>query len=276
MRIKDRASFPHPVLSSQTLDYGALSLTAELDVEENPDVGSFFLSGKIGVQDIEVHELVKNGGACLGIMVTCGSTYYDQLHVTGLEAFRIDLSGGKLRSRTNIRAVVVAVSDSTELTSSFIDSEFPAESRLVNVGDVIASSEEFAYEVGLEKLAPLESIFHLKLHPDVPEGEFQICLDGESIDILASAELHGMLSIVRDNRTRDILLSSLYLPTLMSVLDAMKEGGQYEGRRWHTVMAARCSSEAIDPDTCDLAQAAQRLLGSPLRALGKVLDRVSA
>ncbi|HDS1218636.1 TPA: hypothetical protein QEG05_000541 [Stenotrophomonas maltophilia] len=276
MRIKDSASFPYPVLSSLTKDYGTLSLKVELDIEENPDVGSLFLSGFLGVEDPQVLGLVQRGDASAGVMVTCRDTYYDQFHLTGLEKFRFDLSGGKLRGRTNIRAVVVAVTDGIELASPSISTEFPAVSRSANVGHIIASTEEFAYEVGLEKLAPLESIFHLKLHPDIPEGEFRLNLDGESIDILASAELHGMLSVVRNSRIRDILLSSLYLPTLMSVLDAMREETQHEGRRWHTVMAARCSAEAIDLETCDLAQAAQRLLDRPLRALGKVLEGVNA
>lgn len=276
MRIKDSASFPHPVLSKQTLDYGALSLTVELDIEECPDVGNLFLNGTLGIDDTEILELVRRGDANAGIMVTCRDTYYDHFHVTGMEQFRLDLSGGKLRGRTNIRAVVVAATNRIGLASSFIDPEFPMDSRFADSGDIIASSEEFAYEVGLEKLAPLESIFRLKLIPDVPEGEFQINLEGESIDILASADLHGMLSIVRDSRARDVLLSSLYLPTLMSVLEAMKEDGQYEGKRWHTVMAARCSAEGIDIANCDLAQAAQRLLDRPLRAIGKVIEGVSA
>ncbi|WWW36391.1 hypothetical protein V8017_05625 [Stenotrophomonas rhizophila] len=275
MRIKDSASFPHPILSNQTLDYGEFSLTAELDIEENPDTGSLLLIGVLGIEDSSVLDLVQRGAAKAGVMVTCRDTYYDELHVTGLDNFRLDLSGGRLRGRTNIRGVVVAVSDEIELTSTYISEEFPAESRFANAGDVLASTKEFPYEVGLEKLAPLESIFHLKLLPDIPEGEFRINLDGESIDILASAELHGILSILRHNRARDVLLSSLYLPTLMYVLDAMREDGQHEGRRWHTIMSARCGAEAIDLDTCDLAQAAQYLLDRPLRALGKVLEGVS-
>ncbi|MDZ5792604.1 hypothetical protein U4I95_19245, partial [Stenotrophomonas maltophilia] len=157
MRIKDSASFPHPVLSSQTLDYGTLSLTVEIDVEENPDAGHLFLNGTLGIDDTEVLELVRCGDANAGIMVTCRDTYYDHFHVTGMEQFRLDLSGGKLRGRTNIRAVVVAVTDRIRLASSFIDSEFPMESRFADAGDIIASSEEFPYEVGLEKLAPLET-----------------------------------------------------------------------------------------------------------------------
>lgn len=276
MRIKDSARFPHPVLSNQTLDYGVLSLTAELDIEENPDMGSLILIGQLGIEDSDVRELVQRGEASAGVMVTCRDTYYDDLHLTGLEQFRLDLSGGKLRGRTNIRGVVVAATDKLALTSPSINDEFPLDSRFANAGDVIAITEEFPYEVGLEKLAPLESIFHLKLMPDVPEGEFRINIDGDSIDILASSELHGVLSIIRDNRARDVLLSAMYLPTLMCVLDAMREDGHHEGLRWHTVMSARCTAEGIDIETCDLAQAAQRLLDRPLRALGKVLEGVNA
>jgi len=276
MRIKDSARFPHPVLSNQTLDYGVLSLTAELEIEEHPDTGSLFIIGKLGIEDSNVLELVQCGEASAGIMLTCRDTYYDDLHITGLDQFRLDLSDGKLRGRTNIRGVVVAVADKLTLKSSSINDEFPVDSRCANAGDVIAVTEEFPYEVGLEKLAPLESIFHLKFMADVPEGEFRINLDSESIDILASSELHGVLSIIRENRARDVLLSALYLPTLMYVLDAMREVGQHEGRRWHTVMSARCTADGINIVTCDLAQAAQHLLGRPLQALGKVLEGVNA
>lgn len=275
MRIKDSASFPHPVLSSQTGDYGDNSITVELDVEESPDSGQLFLNGKMAVDDAEVLGLVQRGDAMAGVMVTCRDTYCDQIHSTGLDQFRIDLSGGKLRGRTNIRAVIVAVADNVRLASSFIDSEFPDDSRIVNFGEIIATSEEFAYEVGLEKLAPLESIFRLKLLPDMPEGEFQVSLEGESIDILASSEIHGILSIMRENRTRDVLLSSLYLPTIMSVLAEMKDSGEHEGKRWYNVMAARCSAEGINLNDCDLVKDAQRLLDRPLRALGKVIEGVS-
>lgn len=275
MRIKDGARFPHPVLSSETLDYGSLSLSLSMELEETPELAGLTVTGSIDVEDAEVLRSVHRGEVVVGLMVTCRDTYYDAFHQFGVGAFKLDISAGELRGLIQIRCVAVAISDDLLLRSAHISNEFPASSRLAMAGDIVGCTEETQYEVGMEKLAPLESIFHLILQPDVPPGEFRVGLDGESIDILASSELHNFISLVRDQSTREVLTSSLYLPTVMCVLDAMKGDCHFEGKRWHAVMSAKCNSAGIDINDCEVISAAQMLLDRPLFALRKVLEGVN-
>ncbi|WP_243351838.1 hypothetical protein [Stenotrophomonas acidaminiphila] len=187
---------------------------------------------------------------------------------------RIDLSGGLVRGPVFIRGVVIA-KETLTLDSEWIDTEFPIQAKEIQPGDLIAFTEELRFEAGLEKLAPLESIFHLKRHENVAEGVFEIYLEGESIEILVAPDLHGFLSLLRGQIMKDTLLSSLFLPVVMATLEAMRAEDAYSEKRWHSIMSARCSAESIDFKNSDIAEAAQKLLDSPLGALHKMFARES-
>jgi len=276
MRIKSSASFPHPILSQNTDDYGDRTFQLELAVEEEPESGHAVLKGAMALDDPAVHALLEAGHAVSGLMITCMDTYWDDFHRHSLGAVMIDLSGGKVRGPVVVRGAVVAVVDDLLLESSSIDVEFPGHARIIQTGDLIALTEELRFEAGLEKLAPLESIFHLKLHEDVSEGIFKIDLDGEAIDILVAPGLHAFLSLLRGQKMKDVLLSSLFLPVVMSVLEAMRGEDAYADKRWYSVMTARCNAEGIDIKNGDISDAAQKLLDSPLGSLKNLFERASA
>lgn len=276
MRIKASASFPHPILSPSTGDYGDRVFSIALSVEEEPEIGHAVLVGSMTIDDPSVQTLIESGHAVSGVMISCLGTYLDIFVRIPLGDVRVDLSGGKVRGSVFVRGVVVSVSDKTSLDSEWIDAEFPAFSRRVNAGDIVAMTEELRFEAGLEKLAPLESIFHLKLYEDATEGVFMLDLENESIEILVAPKLHNFLSILRKQEMRDTLLSSLFLPVVMAVLEAMKAEGANDEKRWYSVMSARCNAENINLANCDIAEAAQKLLDAPLGSLQNLFAKESA
>ena len=276
MRIKASASFPHPILSESTGDYGDRAFTLALGVQEEPESGHAVLIGSMTLDDPSIQALIESGQAVSGVMITCLDTYLDTFERHPLGEVHIDLSGGKVRGPVFARAVVVSAKDEIALGSEWIDAEFPPHSRIVQSGDLIALSEELRFEAGLEKLAPLESIFHLMLYEDAKEGVFMLDLENESIGILVAPRLHGFLSLLRGQQRKDTLLSALFLPVVMAVLDAMKEDGSQADKRWYSVMSARCNAEGINLTNCDLAEAAQKLLDSPLGSLQRLFEREPA
>ena len=276
MRIKPAASFPHPVLSESTGDYGDRTFQLDLVVQEDPESGNAVLTGSMALDDSSIQDLLASGEAVSGLMITCLDTYLDTFQRQSLGEVRVDLSGGNVRGSVFVRGVVVAAKDTLTLGSEWIDHEFPARSKVVQSGDLIALTKEHRFEAGLEKLAPLESIFHLMLHDEVREGFFELNLDNEAIEILAASSLHGFLSLLRGQKMRDTMLSSLFLPVVMAVLDTMRGDEAYADRRWYSVMSARCNAEGIDFKNGDIAEAAQRLLDAPLGSLQKLFARESA
>ncbi len=275
MRIKPTASFPHPVLAESTGDYADRKFQLSLDVQEDLGAAQAMLDGSMTLDDPFISALVSAGHAKAGLMITCQETYLDTFEEFYPGNIQFDLSSGKVRGTVIVRGVVVSAKDGLELKSGAINSEFPPEARVVQTGDIIALTEELRFEAGLEKLAPLESIFRLKLHEDVAEGVFKIDLENEAIEILVAPGLHGFLSLLRRQPMKDTLLSSLFLPVVMSVLDAMRSEDAYADRRWYGVMSARCNAEGIDIKNGELADAAQKLLDAPLGSLHRVFERVS-
>ncbi|GAB3309956.1 hypothetical protein [Luteimonas notoginsengisoli] len=274
MRIKQSASFPHPILAEATGDYGPNKFQLSLEVQEQAAAGDVHLTGKLLLDDGSILKLIEAGQAVSGLMIYCQGTYLDAFENRDLGDIELDLSGGKVRGPVHVRGVVVALQDGLKLDSAAISDEFPDESRFVDAGDLLAMTDELSFEAGLEKLSPMESIFRLKLHEELTEGVFALDLDDEAIGILAAPSLHRFLSLLREQAARDALLSSLYLPVVMSVLDAMHDEPDYVDKRWHSVMSARCNAEGIDLANPDLASAAQRLLDSPLGSLQRVFEKL--
>ena len=169
-----------------------------------------------------------------------------------------------------MQAVIVASGEEVALESEFIASGYPPHTLRVSSGDVIAASSIHTFEAGLDKLLPMESIFHLVSNEQISKGMFEVGLETEAIRIEVHPDLYAVIYSIRGRSLRDILLPSLFLPAVMNALDAMRSGG-YDQYRWHRVVAARCNHEGISIDAgTDLALAAQRLLDGPLASLRSV------
>lgn len=273
MRIRPSTSFPYPVLCESTGDYADSRFDITLDVLEAPVEGSVVLEGTMTLDDEGVQEVIGAGKAKTGLMITCLDTYLDRFVECPLEGIKVDLSGGQVRGTVYVRGVVIAAEDELSLGSGQINAEFPTGAKVVRKGDFIALTSEMRFEAGLEKLAPLESIFRLKKSEDVQEGQFEIDCDSEAIEILASPSLYTVLYNLRQTSMKDLLLPALYLPVVMSVLDAMRQD-DFADRRWYSIMRARCEVEGIDIKG-DLAVSAQKLLDGPLDLLKAVIERGS-
>jgi hypothetical protein len=275
MRVKPAASFPFPVLSEATADYEDQNFQINLSVTENPAAAHVELRGTLALVDLELLRLIETGDARVGLMVTCQGTYLDMFLPCGLGAIEVDLSGGQVRGRVNVRGVVVTARDDVNLLSPSIVDEFPASSKRVKVGSFIALTNEVRFEAGLDKLAPLESIFRLKRSEETPDDTVEVGLDSEAIELRAAPALYEMLYNLREqSAVKDVLIPALFLPAVMSVLDTMRTG-EFEGRRWRVVLSARCEAEGINLKNDELLTSAQRLLGNPLMVLKRIVEGVA-
>lgn len=267
MLIRPSTAFAHPVLSPHTEDYGDRTFDISIDIEEVPEAGEVVLKGQYVLDDPEVAKLIHSKSAIAGVVVESLETYFQTFVPLPREAFTLEFADGELRGRVAIQAVVAAAHDDVPLRSQYIAPDYPAHTRHLQSGSVVAASSIHWFEAGLDKLLPMESIFRLVASDDVEEGLFQVGLDSEAIQIEVNRQLYDTIYGIRGTSMRDILLPSLFLPAVMNALDVMRNPGS-EGLRWHRVIEARCSSEGITLDQhTDLATAAQRLLEGPLGLL---------
>lgn len=267
MLIRPSTTFAHPILSPHTEDYGDRVFDIMLDVEESPDTGTIRIDGQCILDDASVREIVQSGRATVGVVVECLETYYQRFFLADVASFALHFNQGELRGRVAVQAVIAAASDDVRLESESIVQDYPEHTRFLQAGDVVAVSTIHSFEAGLDKLLPMESIFHLVSNEQVEEGIFHVGLDNEAICIEVHPKLYTTIYGLRGTSMRDILLPSFFLPSVMTALDAMRNPG-YEAHRWHRVIEARCSNEGITIDAgTDLAFAGQKLLDAPLGLL---------
>lgn len=272
MRIRETTSFPHPILSVYTPDYEKGSFLLELDnVEENVQGGTVLLEGRILLQEKNLEQLVLNGKARTGLMITCQSTYLDLWHEVDSAAFKLELGDGCLRNTVYVQALIVAAED-FYLPEAGLAGRFNEYSRYIRAGNPIAVSVENQLETGFDKLVTMESIFSLSPDESVCEDMFVVDTDSETIDIKAGIKLFEDIQRLRASLSKPILLSALYLPVMMEVLEIMRDGS-FSDRRWNRVIRAKCSASGITIDrNMSIAEVAQKLMNSPLGFLAGAVE----
>jgi len=264
MRIRESTCFPYPILASHTDDYRAGGFRLILDSAEQDASGEqVTLKGHIDVDADSLLALLANGGAQAGLMVTCGDTYLDRWYPCDPGAFTLEVAGGRLRGAVYVQALIVSIAKVVLDTESIVEgyNEF---SRQVQAGRPLAISEEIKLEAGFDQLVSMESIFSLLTNENTTDGSFEVDLDSETIDIHVNTRLSEYIQSLRGTDQRVILLSALYLPVIMHVLDNMR-ASEFETRRWYSVIRSKCNAAGISINkNIDLPISAQKLLDGPL------------
>lgn len=275
MRLRDSARFPHPVLGPQTMDYKDGTFNLNLSIEEQLPAGELRLKGELDINCMSLQAMLAEGSAICGLMITCQDTYFDDFRKVAVGSIEVELPAGQVRGPVQVRAVALSAKSGLLLDSEAVSDEFPAGACKVSVGTVIAMTDEIRVEAGLEKLAPLESIFVMKPSDEVPDGTFEVELDSEAIEILASPALFQFISLVREQPMRETLMAAFYLPVVMQVLEVMRISNEFADRRWFAVIMARCGAEGVDLKG-DILSTAQKLLDRPMKAFEAAMTRFSA
>lgn len=273
MKLDDSLRFPHPVLAAQPGgDYLQGGIESVMRVGENADSGFITISGSLAVSHTGVRNLVQAGSIHCLIAISCLETYIVEHHQVDLGEFRIDISGGRLRGTVSIRPILEVAVDGLHLPHDDLNPEFNSAALNVSAGDIAGFGDEFRFEAGFDKLVPLESVFQLIKGQDMEEPRFELATDGQAIQIFVPPQLYDQIVAMRNSTgSRNILLSSLYLPCLIELLSIAHSDPQPE-LRWYQAVVARCNQLGIALDGRDLATNAQRMLANPLGLLYRSVE----
>jgi len=272
MKLSDDARFPHPVVTSEAGDYGNSGISWSLSGTEAKASGKVRLTGRFDVIHPGFESLVGSGHVAAGLQVACLDTYFNRFLPVSLGEFSAEIDAGQLLGLVQVRPVLYAVTEVT-LPDERVNAEF-GHSSVIFSGDVAGYGDEARFVVGLEKLAPLESIFVLTRNLDLLEPRFEMDTSGQTIRINVSSSLYDDIEAIRGTGAfRNVLLSSLYLPCIIELL-SIAANDPYEDLRWYRVITSRCEHLGLRLDGKDLARNAQTLLCNPLGLLRQVVGSI--
>lgn len=278
MRISAATRFPHPVLSGLSADFSDGEFAVEMTVSEVPTTGALGIDYSISLTEPHVRALVEKGQAAVGLFVRCGDTYHSELRRLSWPSGKTEFPAGTLINRVTIRPFAWLEDQLPGWNPGTIHPEFGPSVSLAEA-DIVAIGEEVTISVGLAKLKPLETIFSLDKGPELPEGSIAVSPDGDQISIRVSPLLFDTLNLLRGQvRGRAAVMSGVYLPAVMEIIDLLREGAaQYESRRWYQPFVARCDSLGIDLGSGSLSslEAAQKLLAHPLKTMKNIAESES-
>lgn len=272
MKFSDDMRFPHPVLAYDTGDFSHGEFVLSFEATELLETGQVNLKYHIGLTHPDLAELVMGGKARVGIFVRCQDTYFSELRELGWPNGSVEFGAGKLLNRVTIRPVTWLTNALTDWTPTYVHPEFSLPLALLR-GDIVAIGDETILHVGQAKLASLESIFSLKRSEEAPPGKLLLDLNAEKITIIAHSETFDAIEQLRSKSVgRAIVLSSVYLPVVMEVLDNIRAVGRnaYENQRWFAPFEGRCVTKGVSLEGPELLPDAQSLLDFPTLKFGEI------
>lgn len=272
MRITKQTRFAHPVLSSETQDYKEGGFSVKLKVKESRSTGKISVEYDAEVTEPSIKQLLIDGKASLHLFVVCLRTYFNELKEINLDTGEIEFTKGELRGTVVFRPIVCAKENIPDHPPTNLHSEFSSIAWSFKKADVLALGEESTYEVGLDKLAPIETIFNLVMKPEIEPGMTAIILDEDKISICADQKTHDGIHRMRNTQDGKLaLLNAVYLPAVIAVLTGIKDSGQnaYQDLQWFSVFSAKCVSLGINLENTNPHIDAQKLLQAPLGFLLK-------
>ena len=273
MRIPENTRFPHPVLGLDTGDFVVGEFSVQIEVIENRSTGAVTLEHAITLTESGILALVESNKASVGCIIKCADTFFSDLRQIAWSTGKTDFSPGLLLNRVSLRPIVWLKTDLNEWNPGTIHHEFEPPLSLNN-GDIVAIGEELIFSVGPAKLAPIESIFDLVRSESISEGMFEVDTTGHRIVLLVNEKMFQTLAQLRSiTDGPEILMSSIYMPAIMEVLDALRNTDQsYEHLRWYQPFLAKCDLKGVRLESnMSILEAAQILLERPVARLSKLV-----
>lgn len=274
MKLKGDTRFPYPVLASFTDDYPAAKFSLEVEpAREVTETGEVEIRGELRPGEQFLDRALAEGKLKCGLYVTCEHTYFSEFLAISSGNWKVSVAGGNLRGVVKLRAIIYVAADTLLVPASSIHKEFGKQDFPLKKHSLAGVSDEFEFEAGLDKLVPMESVFRLESTSSVENGLFRVGTDTQAIVIQVHPTLYSSLNQVRNSgHGRQILLSSLYLPCLIEVLDVASRD-KCDHLRWYRAIESRCRQVGVELDGKDLLRKAQLLLDCPV---GKVHEAVEA
>lgn len=274
MKISETTSYPHPVLAPWSADIAGATIHAELTLREDGEAQQVDIHCETVLDQPDLVALIESGDAAFGCFITCLATGFRRLQRFGFPSGSHQFAPGALLGRVQLRPMVWATRPVAGYGPQGMHPEFgmPLD---IEPGQILALDEELRVDVLRPPLPSIESIFEIFSSDEVEDGDFQIDMSGDRIEILMSERTYSLVQTLREGDTaaKSVAMNAVFVPFVMEVLHQLAEGGeQYEQCRWFTPFSKRCELLDVDMKSPELLTDAQILLARPFKDLSVLIE----
>lgn len=277
MKIDLNSHFPHPVLSDANDDFLNGSFDLQIaEVRESTD-GNVEADYVLALASADLQTLINEGSAHAGAFIRCQDTFFAELRPAGEASGTWRFDRRALYGRVEVKPAVWLTRPVENWSAESLNPEF-GEAISIRSSEIVGLANDIVFSIGQDKLRKFESIFELVPSDDIPKGRLKLDLLADTIRILAPVDLFRSIEQLRGTKGgKPMLLSAVYLPVVMEVLESIREQGNsgHEDRAWYRVFSAKCEHLGINIERAPLFESAQRLLGSPVEKLGAAFTELT-
>lgn len=274
MKISETTSYPHPVLAPWSGDISGATFSVELTLREDGEAQQVDLHSEVTLDHPGLVELIERGDAAFGCFITCVQTGFRRMQRFGFPTGSHQFAPGALLGRVQLRPMIWALRPIPDWRPAGAHPEFGGATD-IELGQILALDDEQRVDVLRPPLPSIETIFEIFASQEVPEGEFEIDLSGDRVNIHMGEKTFALVQGLRqtDNSTRVVVMNALFVPVVMEVLHHVATGQeQFASCRWFEPFRKRSELLDVDLKAPDLLSDAQVLLGHAFKGLGQLVD----
>jgi len=268
MRFEIDSSFGYPVLRPESDDYIESAIQSSMNVTIDADVSEIEISFQIRISVPEIKELIDLGIAKLFIYCECRDTWFDSIYApTGYEG-QFKLSKKEIDGQLVLTCLVVCGKNIKDFYSVKFNPEYGEAKFNLSSGDIIAYDNPQSFFISRDALKNITSLFDYAENNNISIGEWDITLDDARIKIdVHPSQLPILRSAEATARNKSVLLSGIFLPLLIHILNVMdNDSGELSDFHWFQVIHEKRSALGASISRSPI-RAAQALLRQPLGRL---------
>lgn len=266
MKFHNRA-FPYPILDGSDFsrdDYidGGYQVSFENSaIDENGNV-EFTIEHFCTVD--ELRNLISDGKAKFGVLVTCSDTSLRQFFASEHEEQKIDIKAKDLYGKVEIWPQIVAVSQIDGFSSEFLNEEFRDLAFDLEPGDVLATDDSIVRFFEFNRLS-FETLVSARSSEDLLPFSYSITLQDRSIYIDMGVKLYELFMELRtEPDKRPFLAMSIYKDCFYVALNELATNPEASEYRWARALEQKLGDSNIrlpeEASANDLNAIAQLLL----------------
>jgi len=275
MRFDLNDSFGYPVLRPDNDDYVGCAIQSSLNAVADSDLSTVTVSYQISISAPEINKLITENKVSLLIYGECRETWFDIVHYPQTKEGTFSIPGNKIDGEFVLTCIVVAKGKIGSYRSVKFNPEYGDTNFDIERGEILAFDNPQSFYITRDSFRNVTSLFDYSENANMSVGEWDINLDEDRIKVEVNPiQLPILRTAEGTNKNKAVLLSGIFLPILIQIVNEMKNNPEeYGDRKWFKVIEQKRISlqPAIAKNPVRVAQA---LLKQPLLKLNTTMGWV--